>query len=143
VRRLRIVAMAIGLLLGSAGAVRAEDATPPAPRAAPAGDERERDPFETSPLMAEKAGAEGGPRFVPGREGDPLPRISLRGFLQVAGKAPAALVEIEGIGVFLVRAGDTISVPVAGRSSVLRVERIDDLSVHVAVGSLGQLLVVR
>lgn len=137
--------VAAGLLLAFGGtALAQETAAAPAPATRPAGAERDRDPFGTSPLMEKKAEQSGaGPEFTPGRDGDPLPRITLRGFLQVAGRPPAALVEVEGAGTYLVRQGDAISVAVGGKASVIKIEKVDDRSVVAAVGSLGQLIVVR
>ncbi len=100
-----------------------------------------RDPFSTPNKFVQKADAEN-PHFVPGATAQ-VPKLSLRGYAEPRGKAPVALIEVEGQGVYVVRAGDTIGVTVLGRTSVLKVQAIEASSVRVEAGSLGQVIVVR
>jgi hypothetical protein len=104
----------------------------------------ERDPFSTSGLMAEEAQRRGsGLEFYPAQEMRAVPRLILRGFVEDETHVPIALLEVDQEGVYLVRAGDTISIQHRGASSVLKVQKITNLSVFVEVGSLGQVIVVR
>jgi hypothetical protein len=98
-----------------------------------------RDPFSTTKKM-EAIGGEG--RFVAGGAGM-LPKISLRGYAEPRGKPAVALVEIEGQGVYVVHAGETIGVTLAGKNTALKVQAVEAASVRVEAGSLGQVLVVR
>ena len=104
-----------------------------------------------------------GVQFVPAEAatlGRDLPNMRLRGLIRsamrkstdvfgvAAGKKPAqshkaALLEIEGAGVFVVREGDTVGLHDLGRSAVLKVIRVNELSVVVEAGSLGQVIIVR
>jgi hypothetical protein len=102
-----------------------------------------RDPFGTTERMRDRAAdLAGAPRFVPNGS-SAIPKLSLRGYVEPKGKPPAALIEIEGQGVYVVRAGDTIGIAILGKSSVLKVQAIEASSARVEAGSLGQVIVVR
>ncbi len=98
--------------------------------------------------------------FVPSSGGaGVIPAMKLRGLVRQAVKKSrnsaqngkntqkearvAALLEIEGSGVHVVREGDTVGLHEIGRNTVLKVVKVDSLSVIVEVGSLGQLIIVR
>jgi hypothetical protein len=100
-----------------------------------------RDPFSTPGKFVQKADAEN-PHFVPGATAQ-VPKLSLRGYAEPRNKPPVALIEVEGQGVYVVRAGDTIGLTLLGRTSVLKVQAIEASSVRVEAGSLGQVIVVR
>jgi hypothetical protein len=100
-----------------------------------------RDPFSTPSKFVQKADAEN-PHFVPGGTAQ-VPKLSLRGYAEPRNKPAVALIEVEGQGVYVVRAGDTIGLTLLGRTSVLKVQAIEAASVRVEAGSLGQVIVVR
>lgn len=97
------------------------------------------DPFQVSYLMQQKALArQGGPQFTPLHDA-PVPELTLKGVIN----GGMALLEVQGSGVFLVREGDTISLSRQGRNTVLKIEKIDRLSLMVKVGTLEEIIVVR
>jgi len=72
----------------------------------------------------------------------PQPDIQLRGFMKVEGKN-AALLEIKGLGVVVVRKNDKVGVArVGGGDTVIRIVDINKLSVSVEVGGLGERVLV-
>lgn len=64
----------------------------------------ERDPFATPPAMRQEAVEKGSPSG-----GATLPLITLRAYLELEGKQPVALLEISGVGLRKVRAGDSLT----------------------------------
>jgi len=56
---------------------------------------------------------------------------------------PTVLLEVGGLGLFIVREGDTISLQNLPGDNVLRILEINDISVTVEAGSFGELIVVR
>jgi len=104
----------------------------------------ERDPFEASEQMrAETDPDDTGLQFVPSKNHETVPVLHLRAFIEGRGEEPIALIEVQGHGTYLVRAGDVISFQSGGRHTVLQVEEITRLSVLVQVGTLGERIVVR
>ncbi|MBI4615930.1 MAG: hypothetical protein HY720_20095 [Planctomycetes bacterium] len=113
----------------------------------PAPDEN-RDPFATTPSMTEAARArekneEAPPESGPAETSIEVPAIRLKGLIEGEGALPIALLDIEGHGTVFVRAGDTLSLQRGPANVVLVIERISNQSVHVEVGSSGQVIVVR
>lgn len=97
------------------------------------------DPFRISYLMQQKALAgTQGPRFVPLRDAQ-TPSMTLRGLIDNR----LALLEVEGAGVYLVREGDTLSLSRQGQNTVMKIEKIDRLSLMVKMGTLEEVIVVR
>lgn len=98
------------------------------------------DPFRISYLMQQKALAQhhGGPQFTPLQNAE-APELALKGIVS----GGLALLEIQGSGVFLVREGDTVSFSRQGRNVVMKIEKIDRLSLMVRVGTLQEIIVVR
>jgi hypothetical protein len=97
------------------------------------------DPFRVSHLMQQKVfERRGGPLFTPLHDA-PAPDMALKGIVN----GGMALLEVQGSGVFLVRAGDTISLSRQGRNTVMKIEKIDRLSLMVKVGTLEEIIVVR
>ena len=119
-----------------------EKEKPQPPRA-----EGERDPFSPSKRIQDeiqkKKPVEAEPQFRAAETPPSLPRLTLRGFAKVKEEPAVALLEVHGEGTYLVRAGDTISLNVSGRNTVLKVKDISSLSAFVEVGTLGQVIVVR
>jgi len=72
-----------------------------------------------------------------------LPRMSLKGLLHHAGGEVAALLEIERLGVFIVREGDTVGLHELDPEAVIRVREINRLNLVLEAGSLGRILIVR
>lgn len=132
-----------------------------------------RDPFAiTDRLTRVSTGGTEGVQFVPAASvpsGREIPRMRLRGIMRMevgrngkangksdgagsggsAGDAAgaeenvAAILEVDGAGVHIVRRGDTVGLHRLGSNAVLKVLRVDRLSLVVEVGSLGQVIVVR
>lgn len=72
-----------------------------------------------------------------------MPKIELRGFLESKGTKPVAIIEITGAGVLLVKEGDQISLQNDDVNTVLQIKELTNLSVHVEIGTLGRVIVVR
>lgn len=71
-----------------------------------------------------------------------LPAVRLKGLVFGAGEPALALLEVQGGGSYLLRAGDTASVRVGSGVVSLRVKRIHRASVEIEAGS-QQAVVVR
>lgn len=129
----------------------ADQAARPGQRAAAFEDRDEptqRNPFAPSRHSLEFANGGAGPggtRFRPNSASIRLPKLKLRGLVQgdQQGDQVTALLEVDTVGVFVVRKGDIIGLPNGGSDNVIKVNEITDLSVVVEVGSLGQFIIVR
>lgn len=110
-----------------------------------------RDPFAVTPRLTRvSTGGLQQLQFVPSSaKPRKLPKMKLRGLMHAgvgkdaAAKKVAALLEIQGSGVFVVRAGDTIGLHEIGLDTVLKIVKVDTRSVVVETGSLGQVIIVR
>lgn len=117
-----------------------------------------RDPFGmTERLKRVSTGGAEGVQFVPspGLPGTgEVPQMRLRGILRMGSRAQgsgggegegtvAAILEVAGAGTHIVREGDTVGLQRLGSSAVVKVLRVDRLSMVVEVGSLGQVIIVR
>jgi hypothetical protein len=108
-----------------------------------------RDPFTTSDRMYSEVGnqsaqrASSGQGFVPGYGAQAAPKMRLRGFVTKGGKKSAALLDVEGAGVFLVSEGDEIGLQGLGQNSVLKIIKVDANGVRVQSGQVNQVIVVR
>lgn len=71
-----------------------------------------------------------------------LPRMRFKGFIS-AGKTRAALLDISGIGTFVVHEKDKIGLQQLNNDMVLRIVEINTLNIIVEIGSLGEKLVVQ
>ncbi len=104
-----------------------------------------RDPFTPSTLMFEVsslAAVEGGFLRSPmGTAG--IPQMRLRGFIDQGDNERLALLEIAGARTYLVREGDDISINPAQPNSVIRITKIDRLSITVEAGILGSIRIQR
>jgi hypothetical protein len=114
-----------------------EAANAPAPAPIP---QVRSDPFQVSYFMQQKALArnQGGPQFTP-LQGAQTPTLSLKGIVN----GEMALLEVQGSGVYLVREGDTLSLNRQGQNTVMKIEKIDRLSLMVKMGTLAEIIVVR
>lgn len=103
-----------------------------------------RNPFETtSRLLQVRKDDKTGLQFQPARTKSKMPKMKLRGIIHREGKKQAALLEIEGAGIHVVREDDTVGLNEIGRDSVIRIKKINRLNLVVEVGSLGQVWIVR
>lgn len=100
-----------------------------------------RDPFAITPVMTEnRQNASGqGVGFVPLSGNVRIPNMRLKGIITGSGQQPlTALLEIDGLGVFVVREGDTVGLQGVGNTGdVILVESISRLSLVVRTGSYG------
>jgi len=131
------------------GAAPAPTGAPPAPeRAAAVARTRggRRNPFAaTGRILTELRAGSAAARYEFRTLDGPLalPRMSLKGLLHHAGGEIAALLEIERLGVFIVREGDTVGLHELDPEAVIRVREINRLNLVVEAGSLGHILIVR
>lgn len=128
-----------------------------------------RDPFEKSEQIqqADKARKYNeAPQFVPSsmssvdpvalindmtvgsKEGDAgqqeggFPRMQYRGFIQQYDEK-VGLLDINGIGTFVVRAGDKVGLQQLSRDAVINVVEINKLNLIIEVGNFGEKIVVQ
>lgn len=105
-----------------------------------------RDPFTTSERMYAEAGrqatnsASGGRGFIP-MGFEQTPRMKLRGF--VNNQQSVGILEIEGVGTYLVRKGDEIGLQAIGKNTVIKVVDVSAQGVKVQTGLINQIIVVR
>jgi len=127
------------LLSGGLSLVSAQDGDSEEGEApAPAEKEKPRDPFTPSDRMRKSAGE----RFVPADAPARLPALQLRGFVEDAEGRSVALLEVEG-STYVVRKDDTVNLPRANRSLVLRVVDLANLELRIEIGELRRIVVVR
>ncbi len=133
----RIALLAI-LAAGLSGAL-AQEEKPAEP--APEGTGEERDPFAATERM--RGGAGDRSRFVPADAPPALPGLALRGYVEDEEGRSVALLEVDGTSTYLVRKDDTVSLPRAGQNLVMRVVEVTNLELHVEIGELKRVVVVR
>lgn len=108
-----------------------------------------RDPFTTSDKMYGEVGAQAAQRastaqgFVPGYNAQTVPKMRLKGFVTKSNKKAAALLDIDGVGVYLVSEGDEIGLQAMGQNSVLKIIGVSANGVKVQSGQVNQVIVVR
>jgi hypothetical protein len=98
------------------------------------------DPFQISYLMRQRAYrlSQGGAQFV-AAPGAKTPAMVLKGLVN----KKLALLEIQGVGIYMVREGDSLSFNNSGENLVIKIDKIDSLSLNVKVGTLQEVIVVR
>ena len=140
---LGLLAISVAAVVLATGPARAdgEDVPEPPPADAPEPeppppDEPERDPFSPSEKMRNQTEEGAGARFVPREGAGPLPKLALRGYIEDAGGNTVALLEVEGSATYLVRAGDTVTLPSRRGNEVIRVMEVGNLSLRVQIGEL-------
>jgi hypothetical protein len=105
-----------------------------------------RDPFTASQTMHGLVGnqaadaARTGRGFIAGGT-DQVPKMKLRGY--VNNKQSVAVLDIEGVGTYLVRRGDEIGLQAIGRNTIIKIIEVDGMGVKVQPGSFPQVIVVR
>lgn len=72
-----------------------------------------------------------------------FPRMQMKGFLSGGEDASIGLLEIDGMGVQVVRKGDVIGLQQVGLDAVVRIIDMSNLGFIVETGSSGQAIVVR
>jgi len=72
-----------------------------------------------------------------------LPRMTMKGFLSGGEEQSIGLLEIEGMGVQVVRKGDVVGLQQVGLDAVVRIIDMSSLGLIVETGSSGQAIVVR
>ncbi|MBS3965069.1 MAG: hypothetical protein KGZ80_11375 [Methylomonas sp.] len=106
-----------------------------------------RDPFTPSQAMYEAIGASSGAAgafgFVPSPESADVPKMKLRGLLSKHPGDFIALLEITGVGTFMVREGDEFNIDPSRPKSAIRISKITRLSITVETGWLGSIRVLR
>jgi hypothetical protein len=127
-------------------ALAQEEAPPPkeAPKETPKKEpkkEPERDPFAATQEMQRRAPR--GTEFVPHDRPDLLPELALRGYAEDDSGKAVALLEVDGKNTYLVRKGDTISLPRGGPNQVLKIVEISNLELRIEVGELRRVVIVR
>lgn len=110
--------------------------------------EQGRDPFALTNRIytSSQNRTHGRYNFIPGQiapSAGAIPRMKMRGLVRGKDNDLAALLEIVGDGIYVVRPDDTIGIYGSSSNSVVKVRSIDELSVVVELGSLGQVVIVR
>ncbi|MEW5057141.1 MAG: hypothetical protein AB1Y25_05910 [Cycloclasticus sp.] len=107
---------------------------------------QKRDPFANSQRMHERlqSGDSGEAFSFRAQPNAYIPGLKLRGILDGESEDERlGLIEVASEGVFLVREGDTFSVRSAGSNVVVLVKEINNLSLMVEMGTLGEVIIVR
>jgi hypothetical protein len=106
-----------------------------------------RDFFTLSNLMYEVASnksllgtASNG--FLPAQAGSAVPKMRLKGFIEQEGDN-LALLEVNGAGTYMVKAGDEINYDSSQPRSAIRVTKVERNSVTVETGLIGTIRVKR
>jgi hypothetical protein len=105
-----------------------------------------RDPFTASDTMHALVGnqaanaANSGRGFIVGGA-DQIPKMRLRGF--VNNKKSVAVLDIQGVGTYLVRENDEIGLQAIGRNTVIKIIEVSGMGVKVQSGTFRQVIVVR
>lgn len=101
------------------------------------------DPFVTTDQIMHAAQQKGEHAFSAMQSAQNMPLIQLKGLIEGADKPPIALLDIQGFGIYLIHAGDAISLQSQKQNMVLRIKNITGNSVLVDTGTPGQIVVVR
>lgn len=107
---------------------------------------QKRDPFTASDTMHSMVGnraadaASNGRGFIAGGN-DQVPKMKLRGY--VNNKQSVAVLDIEGVGTYLVRKNDEIGLQAIGKNTVIKIIDVDGMGVKVQSGTFRQVIVVR
>lgn len=100
-----------------------------------------RDPFAVTPVMLENENyaLKQAVNFTPLDGNINIPNMKLKGIITGGGEGKmAALLEIEGMGVFVVREGDNVGLYGIGNNrDVIQIESISRLSLIVRTGTIG------
>lgn len=153
-RKAAAVVLAAGCLAGAPQSVLfaqpvADAPLPPGVELpAPAARQQSRNPFAVTNRLVNRTPKAPVPApgfssvFTPQKEAQ-LPKMRLRGHVLTPEGAIAALLEIEGGDVHIVREGDDVGLHDYGLDVVIRIKKIDRLHVVIESGTLEQLIIVR
>lgn len=108
------------------------------------GNSQQRDPFALTSVILGSQNDKTAPslQFTPVTTNTPIPQLRLKGIINTGGEK-TALLEVAGYDTYVVKENDAIGIPNQGGSSVLKIKKIDRLSLIVEVGQLGQVIIVR
>jgi len=110
--------------------------------ASPSGEEGvrpTRNPFMDTPQTAQSRGrAVSSPSLPAG-----VPSLNLRGYVENDDGTALALLEVQGHALYVVRAGDMVSLRAGQQAVQLMVERIGHASMQVRIGEAGPTMEVR
>ncbi|MBE0471898.1 MAG: hypothetical protein IBX55_20615 [Methyloprofundus sp.] len=107
-----------------------------------------RDPFTPSQLMYEQVGMQDNKAnnilgFIPSSQTTKIPKMKLKGLINKDKEAFIALLEIQGVGTFMVREGDEFNIDPSQPKTAIRISQITRLSITVETGRLGSIRVLR
>ena len=77
------------------------------------------------------------------KTGVKVPKLTLKGLILKSEEEKAAVLQVGRFGTYIVREGDTISIPDGPKNNVIKVTKIDRLSLLIEVGKLGEVIIVR
>jgi len=151
VKSILVAAVLIGGLLIGPLAAQSEPAPEAAPTETPAAESAtaaepsadRRDPFGTTDPMEDAARRQQAMTGAASRAG--LPEMMLRGYVRAADDAkPAlALLDIEGTGVVLIRAGDELTVRRDNGTLTLKIIEIGRMAARIEIEPLKEKVIVR
>lgn len=103
-----------------------------------------RNPFSDTDLIQKQAEQRVMGMVTPSsRLPEGVPNLLLRGYIEGEDKRPAALLEVHGVGTYIVRDGDTLSLHAGQQNILLKIREVRNQSAIVTVGMRGQEIVVR
>ncbi len=102
-----------------------------------------RDPFTPSLYMYEQLGNQTQPGFIPSMGQGKIPQMKLLGLIIKKKNQHLALLQIQGIGTFMVREGDEFNIDPRRPRTAIRISKITRLSVTVETGRMGRIQVLR
>ena len=103
-----------------------------------------RNPFSDTELIYKEAEQKRmGSVSVTSKLPEGIPNLLLRGYIEGNNKRSAALLEIQGSGVYVVHEGDSFNLHSGPQNILLKVREIRNMNAIVGVGVRGQEIIVR
>lgn len=103
-----------------------------------------RNPFSDTELIYKEAEQQRmGSVSVTSKLPEGIPNLLLRGYIEGNNKKSAALIEIQGSGVYVVHEGDSLNLHSGQQNILLKVREIRNMNAIVGVGVRGQEIIVR
>lgn len=103
-----------------------------------------RNPFSDTGLIYKEAEQQRmGSVSATSRLPEGVPNLLLRGYIEGEDRRSAALIEIQGAGVYVVHEGDSLNVHSGRQNIQLKVREIRNMNAIVGVGVRGQEIIVR
>lgn len=103
-----------------------------------------RNPFSDTELIHREAEQKRmGPVSVTSKLPEGIPNLLLRGYIEGNNKKSAALLEIQGSGVYVIHEGDSLNLHSGQQNILLKVREIRNMNAIVGVGVRGQEIIVR